>query len=75
MPLKSPLSVRVETPDRAFGFAMKEIRIWLDERRIQPVDFKPDPAAPGAVAFAITFRQEYEARLFEEAFPRSPSNR
>ena len=71
MYLKSPLSVRVETLDRAFGIAMKEIRIWLDERRIQPVDFRPDPAAPGAVAFEIAFHQEYEARLFEEAFPRS----
>jgi hypothetical protein len=71
MMLKSPLNVRVETPNRAFGVAMNEIRTWLDAHKIQPVDFRPDRAAPGGVAFEITFRQEYEARLFEETFPRS----
>jgi hypothetical protein len=71
MTLKSPLSVRVETPNTAFGAAMNEIRTWLYAHNIQPVDFRPDPAAPGAVAFEITFHQAYEARLFEEAFPRS----
>jgi hypothetical protein len=50
---------------------MNEIRTWLYAHNIQPVDFRPDPAAPGAVAFEITFHQAYEARLFEEAFPRS----
>jgi len=71
MTLKSPLSVRVETPDHAFGAAMNESRTWLYAHNIQPVDFRSDPAAPGAVAFAIAFDQEHEARLFEEAFPRS----
>ena len=74
MTLKSPLSIRVETPGRAFGVAMHQIRTWLEAHKIQPSDFKPDPAAPGA-AFESTLRQEYEARLFEEAFPRSPPNR
>jgi hypothetical protein len=68
MMLKSPLSVRVEAPGRAFGIAMNEIRTWLDAHKIQPSDFRPDSAAPGAVAFEITFRQEYEAQLFEETF-------
>jgi hypothetical protein len=71
MTLKSSLSVRVETPNKAFGVATNEIRTWRYAHNIQPVDFRPDPAAPGAVAFEIAFHQEYEARLFEEAFPRS----
>jgi hypothetical protein len=73
MTLKFPFSVRVETPDRALGVAMNAIRTWLDGNQIQPTGFRSDPAASGA--FEITFSQAYEARLFEEAFPRSPPNR
>jgi hypothetical protein len=69
MTLKSPLSVRVEKPQKAFGVAMNEIRTWLDAHKIQPVDFRPDPTrGPGAVAFEIKFRREEEARLFEQTF-------
>jgi hypothetical protein len=68
MTLKSPLSVRVEKPGKAFGAAMNEIRTWLDAHKIQPVDFRPDPAAPGAVAFEIKFSRDDEARLFEQTF-------
>lgn len=68
MTLKSPLSVRIEQPQKAFGVAMNEIRTWLDTHKIQPVDFRPDPAGPGAVAFEIRFSREEEARLFEQTF-------
>ena len=66
--LTSPLSIRIESPVKAFGVAMNDIRTWLDAHRIQPADFKPDPAGPGTVAFEIRFHREQEARLFEQAF-------
>jgi hypothetical protein len=68
MTLNSPLRVRVEKPQKAFGVALNEIRTWLDAHKIQPFDFRPDPAGPGAVAFEIKFRREEEARLFEQTF-------
>lgn len=68
MTLNSPLSVRVEKSGKSLGDAMKEIRIWLDNHKIESVDFRPDPAGPGAVAFEIKFRREEEARLFEQTF-------
>jgi hypothetical protein len=67
MTLKSPLSVRVQRPQKTFGEAMSEIRSWLDAHKIQPAAFNSD-IKKGAVAFDIRFVREYEARLFEQAF-------
>jgi hypothetical protein len=74
MTLKSPLSVRVERPGKALGDAMNEIRLWLDGHKIQPRDFQSDTAVPGVAAFEIRFNREDEARLFERAFTRPPSD-
>jgi hypothetical protein len=77
MTLKSSLSVRVERPGKALGDAMKEIRLWLDDHKIQPRDFRSDSSVPGAGVFEIRFNREDEARLFERAFtgPRSDPSR
>lgn len=68
MTQSSPFIVRVERSGKAFGAAMNEIRSWLDSHRIQPIDFRPGEAAPGAVAFEIKFGREDEARQFERDF-------
>jgi hypothetical protein len=68
MTLESLLSVRVEKPLTALGVAMNEMSTWLYAHNIQPVDFRPYTAGPGAVAFEIKFRREDEARLFEQTF-------
>jgi len=68
MTQNSPLSVRVESPEKTFGQAMNEIRSWLDNHKIQPAAFKADTTAHGPVAFEIKFQREDEAHLFERAF-------
>lgn len=47
---------------------MNRIRLWLDNHMIEPAEFRPEVAAPGSVAFAIRFKSEDEARLFESEF-------
>lgn len=68
MTLKSPLCVYVEKPEASFGETMNRIRSWLDNRKIQPVDFK-SVAAPVGIAFEIRFKDENEASLFVREFP------
>ena len=74
MTLKSPLSVRVERPGKTLGDTMNEIRLWLGAHKIEPRDFRSGTTVPGAAAFDIKFNREDEARLFERAFTRPPSN-
>lgn len=40
MTLDPPFTVRVERHDTALANAMKEMPIWLDNTRLQPVEFK-----------------------------------
>jgi len=37
---QSPFSVRAEKPRTALADAMKEMRTWLDNTRLQPAEFK-----------------------------------
>jgi hypothetical protein len=74
MTQNTSFSVHVEQHGKAFGTVMHEIRSWLDSHRIQPVDFRPGEAGPGAVAFEIKFRREDEARQFEREFARSSAD-
>ena len=62
----SPLSVRIEKPEGAFGEVRNEIRSWLDSENIYPVGFRSDNTS-GALAFDVRFAREHEARLFQEA--------
>jgi hypothetical protein len=46
---------------------MRDIRIWLDSERIEPVDFKAVVGRVG-LGFEISFRDEHEAERFQERF-------
>lgn len=68
MTLKSPFSVRIERPKASLGDAMSEVRAWLDNHKIQPVEFRSEPSVSGVAAFEVKFSREDQARLFEQAF-------
>jgi hypothetical protein len=68
MTLSAPLTVRVEKPETTLADAMNEMRTWLDNTRLQPVEFKIVVASVTGIAFDVTFRSEEEAALFQEAF-------
>ena len=68
MALNPPLTVRVEKPETALADAMNEMRTWLDNTQLQPVEFKIVVASVTGNAFDVTFRSEEEAALFQEAF-------
>jgi hypothetical protein len=67
MTVESSLIVRVERRGKTLGAAMSEVRTWLDNHKIQPAGFSTDQC-PDGVVFDIRFAQEFEARLFEQAF-------
>lgn len=46
---------------------MKDIRIWLDSERIQPVEFKAVVGQAGH-GFEISFSNESDAERFQERF-------
>jgi len=46
---------------------MNEIRSWLDQNRIEPVDFKTVVGREG-IGFEIRFRTEGEAERFQREF-------
>jgi hypothetical protein len=50
------------------GETMRDIRIWLDSERIEPVDFKTVVGRAG-LGFEITFHDERDAERFQERFP------
>ena len=70
MALNSPFVVRIEKPPGGgtFGGTMKDIRSWLDHRKIRPALFKPVANAQSGVGFEIGFNSEDEAHLFEREF-------
>ena len=47
---------------------MNEMRAWLDEHRVQPMDFKIAMTGFPGIAFDLRFRSEEEAVLFEKMF-------
>ena len=65
---KSPFTVRVEKPATTLGDAMKEMRTWLDNTALEPVEFKIAVAGVADIAFDVTFRTSAEAMRFEQAF-------
>jgi len=68
MALNPPFTIRIETPETALAETMKEMRIWLDKHRVQPVEFKMATTGLPRIAFDIQFRSEDEAYLFERQF-------
>ena len=67
MTLSPPFSVRVAKPETAIADAMNEMRTWLDNTRLQPVQFKIVAGVTG-IAFDVMFRSEAEAILFAQVF-------
>jgi hypothetical protein len=65
---ESPTTVILEKPAADLGYAMNEIRSWLDGHRIQPVGFKTLPRKTGGVGMEIRFDTEGEACLFVQKF-------
>jgi hypothetical protein len=68
MALNPPFTVRVEKPETMFADAMNEMRSWFDNHQVKPVEFKIAMAGMPGIVFAIRFRREEEATLFERAF-------
>ena len=68
MALKSPTTVILEKPALSLGDIMSDIRTWLDNRKIAPIEFKTGPAETGCVAVEIRFASQNEAYLFDQAF-------
>ena len=62
-------SVNIEsTTQTSFGDTMSDIRTWLDNKKIEPVEFKTIPGAGSTVSLTIRFATEVEAILFEQEF-------
>jgi hypothetical protein len=69
MALNPPFVVRVEKKQEGtFGGIMRDIRSWLDHRKIEPISFKPVANAEKGVGFEIAFNSEDEANLFQHEF-------
>ena len=68
MTLHPPFVVHVEKPTATLANAMAEMRTWLDNTALQPVEFKIAAAGVADIAFDVTFRTSAEARQFERAF-------
>jgi len=66
MPLKTTTGRTVFIPkplSKSYATAMTNLRIWLDDRKMQPLRFKI--ATDGAIGFEISFSSEGEAKAFE----------
>lgn len=68
MTLKSPVSVHIEKHEASLRDVMNQIRVWLDAHKIEPAEFRSDTPRHGAIALDIRFRNEDEARLFEQEY-------
>jgi hypothetical protein len=68
MALNSPFTVRVEKPATTLANAMNEMRTWLDQTALEPVEFKIAVAGVADIAFDVTFLTKAEASRFEQAF-------
>jgi hypothetical protein len=64
----SSTTVILEKLATDLGYAMNEIRSWLDSHRIKPIGFKTLTRETGGVAMEIRFNTEDEAYLFLQKF-------
>jgi hypothetical protein len=68
MALRTPVVVQPKTArDMPLGETMRDIRIWLDSERIEPVEFKAVVGRAG-LGFEISFRDVNDAERFQERF-------
>ena len=68
MTLKSPLSVLIQKPVASLSNVMNDARSWLDNRKIEPIEFKTFTNEAGDLALEIRFNTEDEAFLFAREF-------
>jgi hypothetical protein len=68
MALDPPFTIRIEKSEAALAETMAEMRSWLDKHRVEPVEFKIALTGIPGIAFAVRFRSEDEAALFERTF-------
>jgi hypothetical protein len=63
--VKIPRVVSIRMPlDQSFAEAMRRIRDWFDQNKVQPDLFRQT----GIDRFEVKFASETEAHLFDEAF-------
>jgi hypothetical protein len=66
--LTTSTKIEVNRPPGApIGTIMNEIRSWLDQNKIEPIDFKTVVGRQG-IGFEIRFRTEGEAERFQREF-------
>ena len=68
MALDPPFTIRIEKPETALAETMNEMRTWLDQHKVQPIEFKIAMTGFPGIAFDLQFRSEEEAVLFEQIF-------
>jgi hypothetical protein len=68
MTLNPPFTIRIEKPEAALAETMNAMRIWLDRHEVQPIEFKIAMTGFPGIAFALQFRSQEEAVLFEQIF-------
>ena len=62
-----PHIVEVRRIGTDFAAAMAQMRMWLDDKGINPAEFDHSSGGPG-VTFRLVFRAERDAVDFAEAF-------
>jgi hypothetical protein len=68
MALDPPFTIRIEKPETALAETMNAMRAWLDEHKVEPVEFKIAMTGFPGIAIDLRFRREEEAILFERIF-------
>ena len=69
MALNPPFTIQIEKPEVELAETMAEMRIWLDKHMVKPIQFKIERTLTlPNIAFAVQFRSEDEAVLFERVF-------
>ena len=66
--MTNTFSVRIEKPTDVFGPLMNDIRAWLDNNKIEPIECKTTSLPDAAIAIDIRFAKQGEADLFQHAF-------
>jgi hypothetical protein len=68
MALVTPVVLQAENAGgMSLDKTMRDIRVWLDGERIEPVQFKTVVGRAG-LGFEISFRREREAERFQKRF-------
>lgn len=66
--MNNTFNVHIEKPTDVFGTLMNDIRTWLDNNKIEPIECKTTSIPDGAVAVDIRFARQGEADLFRQNF-------